>query len=62
LALFLDNFRQKYVKTRKLKGIFYLVLIFILFTGILDQTTRYFIPPYAALKEEFMGDKEFVEQ
>ncbi len=60
IALFLDALRRKYVKTNHLNHIFYFILIIILLIGIYDQTTKYFVPLYAATKEDFVTDGDFI--
>lgn len=59
-ALFLEAFRQKYVRTNQQKYIFYFFLIILLSIGIFDQTTKNFVPPYATTKEDFLVDHDFV--
>jgi len=60
VALFLEELRQKHVKTNRQKYIFYFFLIILLSIGIFDQTTKEFIPPYTTTKEEFLMDENFI--
>jgi phosphoglycerol transferase len=60
IALFLDSIKKKYVKNKKHKIIFNIVLIGGLLFGILDQTSPAFIPNYIVQKNEHINDKVFV--
>lgn len=59
-ALFLEAYRQKYVRTNQQKYILCFFLILFLSIGIFDQTTKNFVPNYAATKEDFLTDELFV--
>lgn len=60
LAILLDRFSKRFVKSITSKFIFYGFLCLILLLGILDQTTRFFVPDYTSLKEEYISDSDFV--
>jgi len=57
--LFLESLSCK-LKKGGLQYIFYGLLGLILVIGILDQTTKYFVPPYEQLNAEFVSDANFV--
>lgn len=60
VALFIDSIRKKYVKSKRSKLFFNLVLICGLLLGILDQTSPSFTPDYLAQKKEYLSDQHFV--
>lgn len=62
LAILLDRFSKRFVKSITSKFIFYGFLSLILLLGILDQTTRFFVPDYTSLKEEYISDSDFVSK
>ena len=51
-----------YQRTTRYRSIFYPVIAVVLILGFLDQTTSWYRPAYAPVKEEFLSDKEFINQ
>lgn len=62
VALLLERFCQKYVKSNFTKYIYYALLGFILMIGILDQTNKSYVPTYDYIKAEYAGDEIFISQ
>ena len=62
LALLLQEYYQKHVKLIKGKVLFYLFLIVFLTIGILDQTTKDFIPQYSSVQLEYSNDFDFINR
>ena len=62
IALGMDQLYRRWVKTRPAQIIFYAVVAVLLMLGVLDQTTRNYIPDYANIKAEFLNDERFVQQ
>lgn len=60
VVLLLEVIAQRTVKTRASRVVFAVCLGFLLIVGILDQTSKFFIPPYAALNAEFKDDHDFI--
>lgn len=60
IALFVDSTDKQYVKSKRNKVIFNLVMIGGLLLGILDQTSPAFVPNYLVQKNEYLNDKSFV--
>jgi phosphoglycerol transferase len=62
VVLFLEEYYRKYVKSMKRKMLFYSFLTILLAIGLLDQTTKYFVPAYASIKTEYLSDKNFISK
>jgi phosphoglycerol transferase len=62
IALGLDQLYRRWVKTRSAQIVFYAAVAVVLLLGVLDQTTRHYVPDYANIKTEFLNDEQFVQQ
>lgn len=62
VALALDAVRHRYVDSRGRAIVCTGLLGVLLAVGVLDQTTRRFVPPYDRLKEAYAHDAEFVNR
>jgi len=62
VALLLDEMVRRWRASRTGRYLSYGVLGFILFVGIMDQTTLHFIRPYELLKAEYLSDDAFVKR
>jgi len=60
VGLLLDKVRRRYANSTKLPIAYYGCLAVLLTAGILDQTAPYCVPPYAAIKQRYGMDAEFV--
>ena len=60
VVLLLEAIAQRKVRTRTSRVVFGVFLGTLLIVGILDQTSKFFIPPYAALNAEFKDDHDFI--
>lgn len=61
VAILLDYFSKKYVKTKAPILLFYGLMALILVGGILDQTSDSFAPPYSTTKAEYISDQNFMD-
>jgi phosphoglycerol transferase len=62
IAIGLDQLYRRWIRTRYAQIAFYVVIGLVLLLGVLDQTTRQYVPDYAAIKAEFLNDEQFVQQ
>lgn len=62
VVLLLEKIHCEYAKSKIARFFYYSVLGLILLIGIMDQTTEYFVPPYASLKAEYSNDADFVKK
>jgi hypothetical protein len=62
VALLLERARQKFFRTRGLRVAFSVVVVALTILGLLDQSTRRFVPDYSGVKSEFLNDAEFVKR
>lgn len=60
VVLVLDGFARRQVRSRKGRIIFGVALVGVLILGILDQTSKFFIPDYRGLKAEWVDQHDFV--
>ena len=61
IAMALDQLHRRWIKTRRAQIVFYLVVGVVLLLGVLDQTTRQYVPDYSGIKAEFLNDEQFVQ-
>jgi phosphoglycerol transferase len=59
IALALEQIYQRMAKKR---AIFYVLIAVLLVGGILDQTTRAYVPDYRGTKTDYLSDEEFVQK
>jgi phosphoglycerol transferase len=62
VALLLDVLSRRYFQTRLKKGIFYGLIVFFIFFGVLDQTNRSAAFDYEGLKTAYQHDREYFRQ
>src|SRR5205807_10341962 len=62
IALVLDRFWTRGAKTIRNRGLMTAGFCALLMFGILDQTSRHYVPPYQAIKAEFESDDKFVKE
>ena len=60
VAIGLEMFYRRRCQTRAGRIVFHVLLGFVLLVGILDQTSRGYVPPYEHLKSEFESDETFI--
>jgi phosphoglycerol transferase len=60
VAIGIETFYQRRVRSRSGHIVFHVLLAFVLLAGILDQTSRGYIPNYEPLKTEFESDERFI--
>jgi phosphoglycerol transferase len=60
VAIGLEWFYEKRVKSSRARIFFYVVLGFVLVAALLDQSTRGYVPQYAQIKSEFESDRNLV--
>lgn len=60
IVLLLDALAQRKFRSEKSRVVFVVFLGLLLIVGILDQTSKIFVPPYAALNAEFKDDRNFI--
>lgn len=60
VVLLLEALAQRTVRSRTSQVVFAVVLGVVLIVGVLDQTSKFFVPPYAALNAEFNDNREFI--
>ncbi len=60
VAIGLELIYQRRVNSRAGRIVFHLLLAFVLVVGILDQTSRGYVPSYERLKTEFESDETFI--
>lgn len=60
IAIGIEWFYEKRVQPGGARIVFYVVLGFVLVVGLLDQSTRGYVPQYAQIKSEFESDRDFV--
>lgn len=52
----------EWIQARLPKAAFYVLLAVLLVAGILDQTTRAYVPDYSGTKADFLNDEDFVKR
>lgn len=62
VAILLDAFSQRYMRSKTRRAIFYAFLVIVCVLGILDQTSKSFVPDYVHLKAEYKIDGDFVRR
>ncbi|HEU4711820.1 MAG TPA: hypothetical protein VFS76_09655 [Pyrinomonadaceae bacterium] len=62
IVIALEGFARRRVRTHNGKIIFAVALILLLVLGVLDQTSKFFIPNYVALREEYGQNRDFIAQ
>lgn len=62
IALVLEGFARRKVKTQNGGIVFAVVLVALLVLGVLDQTSRYFIPNYVSLRQDYSDNHNFIAQ
>ncbi len=62
VGLLLELWARKYAVSQKRKMIFRVLVAFMLAFGLFDQRSHRFIPDYARIRAEFLGDAEFVRK
>ena len=60
VVLLLEALAQRKVRSTTSRVVFGVVLGVLLIIGILDQTSKFFVPPYAALNAEYRDDRDFI--
>jgi len=60
LGLLLDKLRRRYATSGRRQWAFLAFLAGLLTLGVLDQTSSWLIPPYAAVKKQYQADAEFI--
>jgi phosphoglycerol transferase len=60
VAIGLERFYEKRVKSGRARIVFYVVLGLVLVAALLDQTSRSYVPQYAQIKSEFESDADLV--
>jgi phosphoglycerol transferase len=62
VVLLLENLQHIWARRGWRRLWFYALLGSILVLGTLDQTSRYFVPPYVQLTQEYAADRAFIER
>ncbi|HEX7771684.1 MAG TPA: hypothetical protein VF435_04640, partial [Pyrinomonadaceae bacterium] len=60
VVLLFEALAQRTVRSRTSQVVFAVVLGVVLIVGVLDQTSEFFVPPYAALNAEFNDNRQFI--
>jgi hypothetical protein len=60
VVVLLDSLAQRRFRSEKSRVVFVVFLGLLLIVGILDQTSKIFVPPYASLNAEFKDDRDFI--
>ena len=60
VVVVLDGFGRRRVKTKQGRIVFGVVVCVLLVLGILDQTSKFFVPDYRGLKAEWIDQDDFV--
>ncbi|HKR21915.1 MAG TPA: hypothetical protein VJS17_04930, partial [Pyrinomonadaceae bacterium] len=60
VVVMLDGIARRRVKTKQARIIFGVVVCVVLVLGILDQTSKFFVPDYRGLKAEWIDQDDFV--
>jgi phosphoglycerol transferase len=62
IALLLDKARQRFFRTGGLRLVFSVLAIILTILGLLDQSSKRFVPDYAGVKKEFENDADIVRR
>ena len=62
VAISLEFIYRRYINTNARKIFFFVLIVTAALIGILDQTTKRYIPDYDQIKSEFSNDHEFVKR
>jgi hypothetical protein len=60
VLIILKYISNKYIKNARSNELIYIIACFLLLVGMFDQTSDFFVPSYASIKEEYLIDENFV--
>jgi phosphoglycerol transferase len=62
IVLLLDRVEQRFFSTRGRRAAFCILIVFLLVLGIVDQSSKRFVPSYGMTRAEYRSDADFIRE